>query len=126
MSLDGPRAEKSVMPCLQGLLESVVHGLQPIAYGLQPIVYGLQPIQVHFATGQMLPLKAVQLTTRTTPLDRLTCEQDICTLRFLVSFELGSREESRCGCPGREISRFPKNPFENLLHCSRLNRRSCY
>lgn len=75
--VNGHRADKSVMPCLQRLFGR--------------LVYGLQPVPDDVASGQMLSLKAAGLTTKIKLLDRVTYEEKN-TLRFVDSLLPGARQ----------------------------------
>lgn len=50
-----------------------------------------QSVPVDIASGQRRPLKTAWLITRSTPFDRLTHEEEVCTLTFLHSLQLRSR-----------------------------------
>lgn len=93
--VDGPRADKSITRCVEGLSWSAV--------------YRLQSVPVHLASGLMLSLKSTQPTTIMSPLDSLTCEKAMYTLSFLHPLQPGPGEEFTHGCPGGVISRFLAN-----------------
>lgn len=66
----------------------------------------LQPMRVDVASGQTLPLKATQLTTRMSLFDSLTYEETIWTSKFLDSPEQGSTVEFAYEMPWRGIFMF--------------------
>lgn len=70
-----------------------------------------------------LALKTTQLTTRSTPLDRLTHEEEMYSLTLIDSLQLGARDKHACGGSGREFARFCRN--RPKTHLKTVNRSAC-